>query len=147
MISTNGKRPPTNGHAGGRRPNGTFATGTTGNPGGRPKAVRELVELARSHVPASLELAVELRDDETEDSRVRLDAAKFLVAYGLGSPTKFDPTAPDFTDPPDPNEQLTVEELRALARRSLRDELREERELSGDADEDDEPADNEEAPS
>lgn len=66
----------------------TFKKGQTGNAGGRPKVIRELLELARAEVPASFALAKKLRDDEGEDSRVRLEAAKFLCAYGLGTPPK-----------------------------------------------------------
>jgi hypothetical protein len=65
--------------------------------------VKELLDLARSEVPASFDLAVKLRDDEHQDSRVRLEAAKFLTTYGLGAPPK--------EAPKDETEALTDEEL------------------------------------
>jgi hypothetical protein len=87
----------------GRGPGRPFTPGTSGNPGGRPRAVRELLEQARASVPAALELAERLVADEQEDSRVRLEAAKLLMAYGLGSPPK--------ELPRDPVEDMTDEEL------------------------------------
>lgn len=102
------------------RPRGRpFPPGQSGNPGGRPKAVRELLELARSQVPGSLELAVKLRDDEKQDARVRLDAAKFLVSYGLGAPPKAaaDPDGDD--GDASALDGLTPEEIQKLARLHL----------------------------
>jgi hypothetical protein len=104
-----------------RRANGTFAPGNTVNPGGRPKAVRELLDLARSHVPGSLDLAVKLRDDETEDSRVRLEAAKFLTAYGLGAPPKTAVDPDDGADDAASLDGLSPDEIRQLARKALTD--------------------------
>lgn len=65
-----------------------FKKGQSGNPGGRPKAVRELLERARKSVPAAFDLAERLLEDEEAEPRVRLDAAKFLTSYGIGAPPK-----------------------------------------------------------
>lgn len=62
--------------------------GQSGNPAGRPKAVRELLDLARRGVPSAFAFAFKLLQDEREASRDRLEAAKFIVAYGLGAPPK-----------------------------------------------------------
>lgn len=70
---------------------GRVLPGQTLNPGGRPRAVRELLSLARSAVPRALELAVSFVEDERLDARVRLEAAKLLVSYGLGSPPRAEP--------------------------------------------------------
>lgn len=87
--------------------------GPSPNPGGRPKAVRELHELARAEVPASFDFAKKLRDDENQDARVRLDAAKFLTAYGLGAPPKMvDDASADRGD------GVSLAQLRALAAES-----------------------------
>lgn len=83
---------------------GRFAPGRSGNPGGRPKAVRELLDRARAAVPAAFDLAEKLVADEKADPRVRLEAARFLTAYGLGAPPK--------EAPKDPAEDMSDDELR-----------------------------------
>jgi hypothetical protein len=65
-----------------------FRPGQSGNPSGRPKQVLELIELARSAVPRAFALAQNLLGDSDEESRVRLEAAKFLTSYGLGAPPR-----------------------------------------------------------
>lgn len=90
---------------------GTFKSGVSGNPGGRPKAVRELLERARGSVPEAFDLAERLVRDDAADPRVRLEAAKFLTAYGLGPPPK--------EAPRDPFESMTDDELREAAQKAL----------------------------
>jgi len=69
-------------------PGRPWKKGQSGNPKGRPKKVRELLELARAETNANFELAKSLRDNEELDPKVRLEAAKFLTQYGLGGPPK-----------------------------------------------------------
>ncbi len=69
--------------------------GPSPNPGGRPKAVAELLDLARSHVPRALRLAARFLRDREMDPRVRLDAAKLVIAYGLGKPPSTSLTGED----------------------------------------------------
>lgn len=64
--------------------------GASPNPGGRPKAVADLLNLARASVPDALELAAKLMANPRKDARVRLDAAKLILAYGLGRPAAVD---------------------------------------------------------
>jgi hypothetical protein len=71
-----------------RDPLGRILQGSSGNPGGRPRAVRELIEVARASVPKALALAVQFMDDERVDPRVRLEAAKLITSYGIGTPHK-----------------------------------------------------------
>ena len=47
-----------NTHNQGRRPNGTFAPGTSGNPGGMPRKPSEVVELLRTSSPTLMRKAI-----------------------------------------------------------------------------------------
>lgn len=70
---------------------GRFAPGVSGNPGGRPRLVKELLGDFRAETPGSLAVAVEIRDNEKLNAGVRLEAAKFIASYGLGKPLNVDP--------------------------------------------------------
>ena len=65
-----------------------FPKGVSGNPTGKPKQVRELLEVARRSVPDAFALAEKLMNGAAVEPRVRLEAAKFLTSYGLGAPPK-----------------------------------------------------------
>lgn len=105
-----------------------FKAGASGNPGGRPKQVMRLLKLARKHSHEALRYAVELLreapiGDEPRDMishrKVKLEAAKFLWSYGVGAPPKHI-DAEDAAQKPSAADELTVEELRALARREMK---------------------------
>lgn len=80
--------------------------------------MKELLELARSQAPKAIEYAAALLDDEEQDARVRLEAAKFLVSYGLGAPPK-SVIEDDADDDASPLGALTPEQVRALAAAKL----------------------------
>lgn len=83
------------GHSLLRDSKGRVLPGRTLNPGGRPRQVRELLALARQSVPRALALAAEFVENTQLDARVRLDAAKVLLGYGLGSAPKLETPADD----------------------------------------------------
>ncbi len=61
-----------------------FKKGQSGNPGGRPKAEREVVEAARAAGDRCIEVLQGLV--EHEDPRVQLAAADQLLNRGFGKP-------------------------------------------------------------
>ena len=50
--------------------NGRFQPGTSGNPGGRPKAVHGIQELARKHAPEALKTLADIAKKGTPAARV-----------------------------------------------------------------------------
>ena len=66
---------------------GGFKAGVSGNPGGRPKAVEEIRELARAHCPGAIaelaRLAVEAKSESA-----RIAAIRELLDRGYGKATQ-----------------------------------------------------------
>lgn len=60
--------------------------GESGNPGGRPKSLREVTELARKCGPKAIQRLSELLD--SEDEKVVVAAANALLDRGYGKPTQ-----------------------------------------------------------
>lgn len=69
--------------------------GQSGNPSGRPKLVRELVEFARAECEASLILIQSVRDDLTQEMDLRIECAKELLNRGIGKPGAMEMEPPD----------------------------------------------------
>jgi|SRR6516164_535610 len=68
-----------------RLPSGRWAPGRSPNPGGRPKIVADVRDLARQHTRTALETLVEIcRHGKTESARVA--AANSLLDRGWGKP-------------------------------------------------------------
>lgn len=63
---------------------GQYQKGQSGNPGGRPKDVGFIRELARKHTEKSIETLAAALDDE--DGRVRIAAANSLLDRAWGRP-------------------------------------------------------------
>ena len=68
-----------------RSANGQFPKGFSGNPGGRPRDVQKVVELARSYTREAFEKLVVLMR-RGNDERVRGAAAQALLDRGWGKP-------------------------------------------------------------
>jgi len=56
------------------------------NPGGRPKALHDVQELARQHTETAINTLAEIMHDEKAPHNARLSAAEALLARGWGRP-------------------------------------------------------------
>jgi|SRR5665213_1823955 len=93
-----------------------FKPGHSGNPGGRPKVIAEIRDLAREHTALALEtLATIAKSGKSEAAQV--SAAIALLDRGWGKPTQ--PIGDDWKD--DPLAEATAKERQAAAVRMIRD--------------------------
>lgn len=69
-----------------RASNGKFVKGKSGNPGGRPKEVAHVVELARKHTVPAINTLAEIMGNKDETGRARAAAAEALLSRGWGKP-------------------------------------------------------------
>ena len=72
----------------GKRTSGRFQKGQSGNPGGRPKDINHIRELARSYSDEALEILVELMRDKRASATGRGSAAVSVIERGYGKPTQ-----------------------------------------------------------
>jgi hypothetical protein len=95
--STIVKRTKTNGHARpeSRSPEGRFAPGSSGNPGGRPRGIRQYREALEEAGTPELLVEVLLRGLRDEDIRVALETYDRAAAYLYGRPGTLE-TAPEW---------------------------------------------------
>jgi hypothetical protein len=67
-----------------RRTNGTFAKGTSGNPSGQSKALREVVLLARAHTATAIGALVEICKGPKAQEMARVKASEILLNRSWG---------------------------------------------------------------
>ncbi len=102
-----------------RRADGTFSPGVSGNPGGRPREVGYVVELARQRTEDAVRVLHEIALDATQPGASRVAAASALLDRGWGrAPSSIDISLfvpPDeFENPADDLDLAEVQALRAV---------------------------------
>jgi hypothetical protein len=68
------------------RINGRFAKGVSGNPGGKPKELRGIQHLARTHAQRMIEVLAEIAENEKATPAARATCAVALLDRGFGKP-------------------------------------------------------------
>src|SRR5262245_26291041 len=61
-----------------------FQKGQSGNPGGRPKEIAEVKELAREHMPDAIEALASIMNNPKASDAARVSAATALLDRGYG---------------------------------------------------------------
>ena len=74
--------------------NGRFQPGTSGNPGGRPRAAHSIQELARQHTTEALDVLVQIMLNEKAPPNARVAAANTLFDRAYGKAPTFSTTDP-----------------------------------------------------
>ena len=97
-----------------------FPKGVSGNPGGRPKVLGDVQELARERSPGSDQYACGNHGDQKAPPAARVAAANSLLDRGYGKPTQ--PISQTLTKI-DPS-TMSDEELAAIVRNGIQADAR-----------------------
>src|SRR5688500_1403071 len=97
MAARCARRENTSEHGPPRGERGRWLPGTSPNPGGRPKVVGDIRDLARQYSEAAVETLVDIAENGKQES-ARVAAASALLDRGWGRPTQ--PLAGDDDMPP-----------------------------------------------
>ena len=66
----------------------SFQAGTSGNPGGRPKGLSEVIALAREHTELAITTLVDIAKQTKAAPAARVAAASALLDRGWGKPAQ-----------------------------------------------------------
>ena len=66
----------------------SWVKGQSGNPGGRPKQIGEVRDLAREHTEEAIGTLVGIMQDEGAPASARLQAAQAILDRGWGRPSQ-----------------------------------------------------------
>lgn len=96
------------------RSDGRFRKGQSGNPGGRPKLIGHVRELARAQTEKSIRKLVQILDDKKAPHAAQVAAARELLDRGWGKPA-LPIGGTDDLPPVRSTRELSEAELMALA--------------------------------
>ena len=66
----------------------TFKPGVSGNPGGRPRVIGEVRDLAREHTVTAIDTLVSIMCNENAAAAARITAAQAILDRGYGKPSQ-----------------------------------------------------------
>ena len=93
---------------------GRFKRGRSGNPGGRPKTLARVQDLARQYSETSIKVLGEIMEDEDERGATRIAAIQVLLDRGWGKPLqRIDTGKTDIEDMTDAELEAHIAELEA----------------------------------
>ena len=97
-----------------------FPKGVSGNPGGRPKVLADVQELARQQSPEAINTLVAIMQNEKAPPAARVAAANALLDRGYGKPTQPISQTLSKIDP----STMSDEELAAIVRSGIQYDAR-----------------------